>query len=261
MRTVISVGALCVGVVALVLVIAAGSAPAPSSGEEVEKVAARLTSLQQTVKEQTDALAARIDELEETVTELKKSIAQLKRERPKTASQSLQNQGTSQAADKTEPASGVTAASILKNLDEETKKQLLEELNKLQAEQRLQRTEQFIKQLRKDALNDVSKYGQENGWDVTKEEQVKRILDEAFKKMQKLFKEMAAGRRPQRGFFGTMRQIGEETRSKLLEVMTEEELQDLARRIRGPLGRAIGGRFGPPMRRQPQKPPPAPPNR
>ena len=245
---------------ALVLVTVVGSAPPPSSSDEVEKVTARLTSLQQALKEQTDALAARIDELEETVTELKKSIAQLKRERLKRAFRTPQNQDTSQTADKTEPASRVTTTDILKNLDEETKRKLLEELSKLQAEQRRQRAEQFIKQLRKEALDDVSKYGQENGWDVTKEEQVKQILDEAFKKMWKLLREMAAGRQPRRGFFMTVRQIGEETRNKLLEFMTEDELQDLARQIRGPLGRAIGGGFGVPMKRQPQKPP-SPPNR
>ena len=259
MRMVISVGALCVGVAALVLVIAARSAPPSSAGDEVEKVAARIAALQQTAEQQTDALTARIDELEQTVTELKKSIAQLKRKRLTRAFQTPQNRGISPAAEKPQTQSA-PAANILKNLDEKTKKQLLEELTRLQAEQRLQRTEQFVKQLHKEVLNDVSRYGQDNGWDVTKEEQVKRILDEAFDKMRKLFREMAAGRRPRRGFFMTMRQIGEETRKRLLEFMTEEELQNLARRIRGPLGRAIGGGFPPPARRAPQKPP-APPNR
>ena len=259
MRTVISVVALCVGVVALILVIAAGSAPPPSTGNELEKMAARIAAIQQTVKQQTDALTARIDELEQTVAELEESVAQLKRKRLTGPFQTPQNQGISPAAEKTQPPSAA-ATDILKNLDEETKKQLLEELTRLQAEQRLQRTEQFVKRLHEEVLKDVSRYGQENGWDVTKEEQVKQILDEAFEKMRRLFREMAAGRGPRRGFFMTIRQIGEETRRKLLEFMTEEELQNLARRIRGPLGRAIGGGFGPPIRRAPQKPS-APPSR
>lgn len=259
MKSALSVLALCVALIALILALTPQSSTTQSSPKE--DPLPLMTSLEERTKKTTELLKTELAELQEEINALKETVTELKNrlKSKKSASTNIETTGKKTDATETDAKEHQKTTDLLVNLDEKTKRRLLEELNRLQAEQRRKRMEEFARQREKEVLETLSDFAQRNNWDVTKEEQIRQILKEASEKMIELFRKAFEGGGPlRRGVFREMRRIAVEMRQKLLEVMTEEELQGLARELGGPLGRWLGR---PPRPTQQSEPPPPPPNR
>jgi hypothetical protein len=98
----------------------------------------------------------------------------------------------------------------------------------------------------------TQRIAEEKGWDAAKTETVNQIMSEYYDKMGQMGMSMfgGRGRRGGRGGFGgseesraQMQQLTEDTKTKLLTVVTEEEANQLLR-SRGPMGSGRSDRGG-----------------
>jgi hypothetical protein len=88
----------------------------------------------------------------------------------------------------------------------------------------------------------TQRFAEEQGWDAAKTQTVNQIMGDYYDKMGQMGMSMFGGGRGRRGGFGgneesraQMQQLMEDTKTKLLTVVTEEEADQLLR-TRGPMG-------------------------
>jgi len=204
---------------------------APDTGEAVTStVKTELASLGERVDRRMDNLAVSVEALDRKVQDMGKSLQALS-ERVSTGA--ARSAGAAPLA--APVAAGTGGQAVAGGVVEETVRRVLDEVDKRQKEESTQRREERRQAFTNMVRSRVDEFSKEKGWDAAKIETVKNILDEQGKKMNELSGQNSGGGSPEN--FQSMRQIMNETRTKLLEVMTEEELTELF----GGTGGAFGG--------------------
>jgi hypothetical protein len=195
---------------------------APQTARQYSDDAA-LTAVTQQITELGNGLDKRIDEVSESVGLLTARVESFDRNL-----QSLKQKIAAAPSSGAAPVSGAQEALAVapQPIDEAVVRRVLEEKDRQEREQAEQRRVERQQQFSEMVQSRIDTYAKEKGWDVTKTEAVKNILNESSKKMSELFRE--GGRRsPETG--QNMNTLMEETRKKLAEILTEEELNDLTR--------------------------------
>jgi len=188
----------------------------------VSAVKDEVSTLDRNIQARLDALMTSVETLSSRVTEIEKKMEE---------SAKWSGVATAPKVAAKEGGKAVQNAPI----DEETLEKVIEEVERKRSEERAKRRAQWMAGMQQrfvEAMKGrVEEMGKEKNWDITKEEAVKAILEEQSKKIAELFK---GGINEET--FAKMREIMEETRTKLSEVLTEEEMNELFRGMRGPFG-------------------------
>lgn len=196
---------------------------------EMDVIEHRIQESTEQLAEMLDALAARTAELEKKIGELNAAI------------EKAREAGLAQASGAQPGAAGPVREVIKEALDEADKRR--EDRRTEERRQQMAGMQQIMKGM---VTGRADQFAQQKKWDVTKTEGVKRILNDGMEKAGKIFEGFSGGM-PTPEMIEKMREIMEETRTELLEVMTEEEVNEFFQNMPGP----FGGRGGMPM-------PPAP---
>jgi hypothetical protein len=121
---------------------------------------------------------------------------------------------------------------------------------------REQRTAEMRERMQSAMTSRIDQTAQEKGWNLATTDQVKQIMNDYMEKTRELFSQGGGRRgRPDSGSFDQMRQLRDEARTKLLQLVSEEEADQLLggagmfggrgdRGGRQPGGRQGGGRGG-----------------
>ena len=151
----------------------------------------------------------------------------------------LKKAGVKQAAVPEKGTGAEAAPAGIEELVDKIVKEREEERQKERQEQRAGRMagmQQMMQGMINTRLNEFAK---KKNWNITKQEEVKGIIDSSMKKAGELFRELQGGGPPSPETFEKIREIMEETEVKLKEVMTEEEWKEFQESMPGP------GMFGP----------------
>lgn len=188
-----------------------------------------LAAVTEQITELEDGLGKRIDEVSESVGLLTAKVESFDR-----SLQSLKQKVVTAPASGAAPVSGGQEGQpvVAQRVDEAVVRQVLDERDKQEREQAEQRRVERQQQFAETVQSRIDDYAKEKGWDVTKTEAVKNILNESSKKMSELFTG-GGGRSPETR--QNMNALMEETQKKLAEILTEDELNDL-RRVMMPFG-------------------------
>jgi len=152
--------------------------------------------------------------------------------------------------------SGETAAPVVGNLGDAINR-VLDDREKRRDEERDQEREQRAADMR-DRFKEMmtgrtQRYAEEKGWDATKTDQVKQVMGDYYTRMSEISPMGFMGRRGGRGGdrSGTdetreqINQLREDTKSKLLQLVSEEEANELLQSgFGGGRGRPGGGGRG-----------------
>jgi uncharacterized membrane protein len=222
---------------------------APETARQYSDDAALAAVVTEQITELEDGLGKRIDEVSESVGLLTAKVESFDR-----SLQGLKQKIAAAPGSGAAPVSGgqERLAVAPQPIDEAVVKRVLDERDKQEREQTEQRRAERQQQFSEMMQTRIDTYAKEKGWDVTKTEAVKNIVNESSKKMTELFQGGGRGSPEARQSMNTLM---EETRKKLAEILTEEELNDLTR-VMMPFGgqrRAPAGEG-----QQPAVPAPAP---
>lgn len=198
----------------------------PDVAKAVEDVVKDEThTLERNLRVRLESIATSIDSLSARISDLEKKVEE------------MVGRSVVAGAPKTaEVESGGENPTVNVPLDEETLKRLVEEIEKRREEVRAERRAQWMAGMQQrfvEAIkNRIEELGKSRNWDINKEEAVKAILDEQSRKIAELFK---GGIREET--FAKMREIMDETRRRLSEILTEKEMNELFSGFRGPFRR------------------------
>lgn len=195
---------------------------APQTPKQYSDDAALATVTQQ-ITELENGLGKRIDEVSESVGLLTAKVESFDR-----SLQGLKQKIAAAPSSGAAPVSGAQEGQPVapQQIDETVVRRVLDERDKQEREQAEQRRAERQQQFSEMMQSHIDAYAKEKGWDVTKTEAVKNILNESSKKMSELFRE--GGRRsPETG--QNMNTLMEETRKKLAEILTEDEMNEFMR--------------------------------
>lgn len=200
-----------------------GTAEAPDNSEIVLTSLNEMRSLERTMQDRVDSLTASVDALGTQVQELRNNVL------------SLSSGGIVAAAPggSEQPANSGNLDSVINRVLDDRAKRQEEEREAERAERNADRQQRFKEMV----TGRVDDFAQDKGWDAGKTESVKQILEEYAEKMSTAFGGMRGGRR---GPSDDMRKLMDDTRAKLLELMSEDEANALLRSATG-----FGGRRGP----------------
>jgi hypothetical protein len=216
----------------------------PPKAQEPGKQGAADAAVRTAVEEQLDdfgrAMGERIDDVALSVEVLTSQIDRLEK-----SLEGLKERTSVAASPAVAPeAGGSQAQPAPPQAVEEVVRQVLEERDKQErqvAEQRRAERQQQFSQMMQSRIDN---YAQEKGWDVTKTEAVKNILNESSEKMRELFSGQDRGSPEARQ---NMSKLMEDTRTKLAELLTEDEMNELMRMTQfGGQRRGPGGQGQPP---------------
>lgn len=178
------------------------------------------------------------------ITTLKAKVAKLENQLSNVSSDPQATSSASEALGEEAPP-GVNEPDVSEEFQAKLEK-ALELRRKKQEEERALEREKRDEERQTRMLERIDKFGEEKGWDTSVTDDVKNILEENSKKMRELFGQRE-GRRgpPSREIREQMGKLLEDTQAKLLELMTEEEMNELMRstmRWGGPRGGGGRGR-------------------
>lgn len=194
-----------------------GAAEAPDNSEVVVNSLNELRSLERTMQARIDELTASVDALNSQMQELGKSV------------QSLGAGGVVAAAsgDSAQPANPGNIDSVINRVLNDRDKRREEEREEERTKRNAERQERFKEMV----TGRVDTFAQDKGWDAGKTESVKQILSEYAEKMSGAFGGGMRGMR--RGLSDEMRKLMDDTRTRLLDLMSEEEANELLRSATG----------------------------
>ena len=189
-------------------------------------IKSEIGSLEHSMQLKINEVADSVDALNSQIQELKKSVQALG------AGAAL---AAAPAGESGQPANPGNLDSVINRVLDDRAKRQEEEREAERAERAAEMQERFKGMV----TGRVDSYAQDKGWDGGKTASVKQILTDYAEKMSGMFG--GSGMRGmRRGPSDEMRQLMDDTRAKLMELMTEDEANELLRSATG-----FGGRRGP----------------
>jgi hypothetical protein len=184
-----------------------------------QKLADKINMVQDSIV----SLGARLEEVQQKLAEIEKQAP----DRPAVAA----------GETSLEPGEGATLADTISRVLDDREKRREEEREKERAE----RTNQMIEGMKTGLTSRLNEYAQEKAWTAAKSQQVQQVLSEYMEKAGELMRN-PGDRGPGRQGFQQFAQLMDEARTKLSEILTEDEINELMRSIPGPFrGRGPGG--------------------
>jgi TolA-binding protein len=207
-----------------------------NTGEVAGAVKNELTSLEHAMQQQIGELTDSVDALNGEVLSLKKILQEL--------NVRLSSAGSAAPV----VAAGGEGQPVVNSSIGESINRVLDERDRRREEERAQEREQRATDMRERfkgmMTSRTERYAKEKDWDSAKTEQVKQIIGDYYEKMSELGGMMFGRRRGDSGGSDESReqlnQLREDTKAKLLQIVSEEEANEL---LQGGMGR--GGRGGP----------------
>jgi predicted RNase H-like nuclease (RuvC/YqgF family) len=198
-----------------------------------------LTNTEQRLQSKIEVLAGNIEELSGSVEGLRADIRNLKLQAPVAVSDS----GEAAAP----VVAGNIGEAINRVLDDRDKRR-----DEEREQERAQRTADMRERFKGMMVSRTERYGEEKGWDTGKTDQVKSVMSEYYEKMSEISPMgfMGRGRGGRGGDRGgteetreQINQLREDTKNKLLQLVSEEEANELLQGgFGGGRGRPGGGR-------------------
>jgi len=194
-------------------------------------------TMEQKLLMRVDELAVGVEMLASELGALRKEVANLKTQAPIMASPAV--------VGGEEGAAPVNLGEAINRVLDDRDKRREEE----REAERVQRTQEMQDRMKEMMTSRTQRFGEERGWDAAKTQQVNQIMGDYYEKLGQLGGSMfGRGRRGGPGGGGTddsgsrdqMRQLTEDTKAKLIQVVSEEEANQLLQSRGGPGG--MGGR-------------------
>ncbi len=203
------------------------AAVAPVGKQDVVALEQKLSDKLNMVQESLASLGARLEEVQQKLAEIEKQATGA---RPALAAGEAP----------VEPGETSALADTISRVLDDREKRRDEE----REQERTDRMNRMVEGMKTGVTDRITQYAAEKAWDAAKSQQVQQLLSEYMDKAGELMRNMGGRGRGREGF-QQFSQLMEEARTKLSQILTEDEINELMQSIPGPF-RGRGGPGGPP---------------